>query len=655
MKRLLYIIINLSFLHISATAQDAGLPGILSAKDDTVKARKLSVYIKYKLPPNHKSAEELTHQLLELSKKLKYDAGMGDALSYFGYFEYNKGNFRESIDFTTDAIQHYQRCRDTLALSKCYGNLAQAYEAVNSNDSGMTYRMKAISLIENTNSSLLALHYLNLGIKFLNRVHNPDKALFFFKKGEEIALRADDTSRLLSAWVEITRVLNDDFEKYDESLIYVKKVIELAGKARDGIILSQIYANYSNILLKKNKLDSAVWAAKTGMQYAETARYPEGVILNGIKIARVLKEKGDYREQKRVLENALETAKQFPHIEHKLFIYKELSEANYRLGNYRTAYDLSLVADRYADSIRNERDTRIFAELETKYQTSLKEKSISQKQLLLAQKDLQLQKNRNYMYYSLAALVMAILVAGMLYVQYRHKKLVHTREIKAIQQQKEIQLLQAVMQGEEKERNRIAKDLHDGVAGMLAAVKMHFSSMPAVDHLLQTEGYQQGMKLLNDATQEIRKTSHNLMPEVLLQHGLDEALRRYCNNVNNSKTLQLQYDSWGEIDRFVDGFELSVYRIVQELINNVIKHSKASQAMVQLTQQGDLLSISIEDNGIGFEKDREAEGMGLRSLQSRIKAMNGKIELLVSAQAGVSAYLEFEVSELKKEITTLYE
>jgi signal transduction histidine kinase len=156
------------------------------------------------------------------------------------------------------------------------------------------------------------------------------------------------------------------------------------------------------------------------------------------------------------------------------------------------------------------------------------------------------------------------------------------------------------------------------------------------------------MKLLNEATLEIRKTSHNLMPEVLLQYGLDEALRRFCANVNNSRGLHIQYDSWGGIDRFADSFEISVYRIVQELINNVLKHSMATQAIVQLTQQGNVLTISIEDNGVGFADEASREGMGLRSLKSRISAMNGKLEVASSEQSGVSAYLEFDVTELKK-------
>jgi signal transduction histidine kinase len=231
----------------------------------------------------------------------------------------------------------------------------------------------------------------------------------------------------------------------------------------------------------------------------------------------------------------------------------------------------------------------------------------------------------------------------------------HQRLLKAIEQEKEIQLLQAVMQGEEKERSRIAKDLHDGVAGMLAATKMHLNSIALqIGGVLHTEGYQQGLMLLDEAAQEVRKTSHNLMPEVLLQHGLDEALRRYCSNISNSSRLVVQYDSLGETLRYKDSFELSVYRIVQELLNNIFKHSKASEAIVQASFRNGLLSLTIEDNGVGMPKDSmQKDGMGLRSLQSRVKAINGKMELEAVAGQGVNAYLEFETFDLEKSIAAL--
>ncbi|HEX2532976.1 MAG TPA: ATP-binding protein, partial [Chitinophagaceae bacterium] len=266
----------------------------------------------------------------------------------------------------------------------------------------------------------------------------------------------------------------------------------------------------------------------------------------------------------------------------------------------------------------------------------------------LAQKDLQLERSRRTTYGIGGGLVLVSLLAGLLYLRQKARKKAHAQAVQALKQEKEIQLLQALMQGEEQERSRIAKDLHDGAAGMLAAVKMHFSTLGFQHHeVLQAEGYRQGLQLLDEAAAEVRKTSHNLMPEVLMHHGLDEALRRYCHNLSNSRSLHIQYDSWGSFGRFRDSFELSVYRIVQELLNNIVKHSKANEAIVQVSVQDSLLSITIEDNGIGFQKS-PSDGMGLNALRSRVQALHGKIEWDSAAGSGVAAYLEFETAGLEK-------
>jgi signal transduction histidine kinase len=138
------------------------------------------------------------------------------------------------------------------------------------------------------------------------------------------------------------------------------------------------------------------------------------------------------------------------------------------------------------------------------------------------------------------------------------------------------------------------------------------------------------------------------MPEVLLQHGLDKALHRYCANIS-SASLQVYYYFVGEEQRFVASFELSVYRIVQELLNNIFKHSKANEANVQLSMQESVLSISIEDNGIGLPKNpAQSSGMGLESLKRRIDALNGNMELSTEDGGGVYAYLEFSTEGLQR-------
>ncbi|HYO21866.1 MAG TPA: PAS domain S-box protein [Flavisolibacter sp.] len=225
-----------------------------------------------------------------------------------------------------------------------------------------------------------------------------------------------------------------------------------------------------------------------------------------------------------------------------------------------------------------------------------------------------------------------------------------TQQVKTEQQLKEMQLWEALVNGEEKERSRIAKDLHDGVAGMLAAAKMHLASLHTADKEMAEAGtFRQAIQLLEEAAIEVRKTSHNLMPELLLQHGLDEALRRYCCNISNGSTLVVRYDSWGDLKRYKNSFELSVYRIVQELLNNIVKHAQASEAIVQFHCDGEVLYITVEDNGIGFsEEQRQKEGMGLCNLQARVTAINGRMQLDAVAGQGVNVYLEFETAGMEK-------
>jgi len=178
---------------------------------------------------------------------------------------------------------------------------------------------------------------------------------------------------------------------------------------------------------------------------------------------------------------------------------------------------------------------------------------------------------------------------------------------------------------------------------------MHFSNLNSNGNGLQNQPcYNQGMQLLNEATIEVRKTSHNLMPEVLFQHGLDKALNRYCTSIS-SATLKIRYDAIGNISRYVDSFELSVYRMVQELLNNVIKHSEASEAIVQVSEENNLLLISIVDTGIAIDQHcMDEKGMGLIGLQSRVKSLNGKMDIQSNKGQGLDVYMEFEVEEVRK-------
>ena len=656
MKRVLHCYFSLLLLlPFAATySQENSLGQLMALPTDTAKVSKLSNYYEGIKRKDPKKATELANTILDLSKKLRYEKGMALGYSHLGYLDVIAGEPRRAIGYYTEAVRYYKKTNDNLGLATAYGTMANAYSGLGKNDSSTMYRMAAIGLLEKMKESpsfskkdmrMLSLQYYNLAVDYANTLKNDDKALSYYRKSEEMARQCNDTTMIVTSLNGVTRRLASK-EQFADALVQATEALRFAKASGDDFLLTQAWHGYATVLDVSGKWKEAIEPAQLAIRYAEQTGDFAQFMTSATTYAHILQQNGYYKTLKTFLEKVLAEAGGKNHIEFLADIYGFSAEANYKLGYYKPAYDQLHQKLVFNDSILKVENNRIMADMEFRYQTAQKEKALSQNQLQLAQKDLQLQKSRQYGYYTLAALLVAVLIAALFYGRYRNKKRIHQKEIQSLQQQKEIQLLQALMQGEEKERSRIAKDLHDGVAGMLAAVKMHLSTVDNEPE--QPKGFKKALQLLNEATAEVRKTSHNLMPEVLLQHGLDKALRRYCNNIS-SESLQVHYNFLGEEQRYIDSFELSVYRIVQELLNNIFKHSKATEASVQLSVQETVLSISIEDNGVGFPKQpAQATGMGLDSLKHRIHALNGNIELTAETGGGVNAYLEFDTAGLRQ-------
>ncbi len=633
---------------LAVMGQDTAFQRILKLKDDTAKARDLIDHGRELLDRNNEAAAVVFDRSRILSDKLGYVKGLGQSLMGIGYVYAQKGSYPEAIDAYQKAAIALRKANLINRATECMNVIATIHDFLGRRDSAIRIYMESARLLENSPYlSSLGSTYSYIGVLH-NNANDHKKAIFYLTRAVEILRRAKDTVYLVEALTELgDTYANTRNVKMGLPLAY--EALELAKYVNrdnsDGSVPATAYYTLAALHLVQGKLDSATYEASQCVKYSLESGDMNTYITGAIVLSDCHEKAGNQAARVEVLQKAIEQAKRAGNVVLLQDLFERLADASFKIGDFKEAYGYHKEYEVYKDSLFNQKNQATISELEVKYQTSKKEEALSRNQL-------ELERSRQMIYSSLGGLVIALLFIGLLYYVYQNKKKSHRTEIQAFKQEKEIHMLQALMQGEEKERTRIAKDLHDGVAGMLAAVKMHFSTIEDVDKaFVLTEGYQQGMNLLNQATQEIRKTSHNLMPEVLMQHGLDEALNRYCNNLNNSRTLQIQYDSWGSIDRFNDGFELSVYRIVQELLNNIVKHSKASQAIVQLSQQDDILSISIEDNGVGFVAEQAvSDGMGLKSLKSRIKAMNGKIEMHTADQSGVSAYLEFEVAELKKRV-----
>ena len=211
--------------------------------------------------------------------------------------------------------------------------------------------------------------------------------------------------------------------------------------------------------------------------------------------------------------------------------------------------------------------------------------------------------------------------------------------------------LNAIIQTEEKERKRFAKDLHDGLGPLLSTVKMSVSSLSQMEHdEASREIVTNTEMIINEAIKSLKEISDNLSPHVLNNFGLLRALRNFTNKINATKAIEIKLESNMTDERFSNNIEVVLYRVVCELINNTIKHASAKTIEISLQKKNDYLSIAYHDNGIGFDKNKLEElstmgGMGFSNIYSRINSLKGDISIESEPMKGTLVYIKVKTQD----------
>jgi signal transduction histidine kinase len=272
----------------------------------------------------------------------------------------------------------------------------------------------------------------------------------------------------------------------------------------------------------------------------------------------------------------------------------------------------------------------VIQELETKYQTAEKEKN-----LLLS--ETKSQKRLSTIYLITAAAIALLLLSGLLYNNQRKKKLLAQKERElekqradAVLKNQELATIDAMISGQEKERKKLAEELHDHLGSSLTTVKLYFDNLKTnVKDKQGLEVYYRTEKILDDTYETIRSMSHTRNNGVLASKGLIPSVESLAHKITSSGKLQVNVIHHGLDKKLESSLELIIFRTVQELLSNVVKHAKATECIVNLTSYEDNLNIMVEDNGIGFNATHlpENDGMGLHSIEKRIENLEGSFEI----------------------------
>ncbi|MBC5774672.1 sensor histidine kinase [Pontibacter sp. KCTC 32443] len=247
-------------------------------------------------------------------------------------------------------------------------------------------------------------------------------------------------------------------------------------------------------------------------------------------------------------------------------------------------------------------------------------------------------------------LALAIAIIGFVF-KYQRRMLEHQENLRQLQEAKQRQLLDATLQAQESERRRVARDLHDEVGVMLALVKLNVHQLTA-----QTENIERGHQtknLLEEVITSVRHISHDLMPASLEKAGLSRALEGLKNFVPAVSGLQLYFTSNDPEKRLSPRTELFLYRVVQELLNNTLKHARASNIKIDLNFEVEQLQVNYEDDGIGFDHepssepgndDKQGKGLGLMNIQARVELLDGTLDYTSAPAKGTKAFISVPIS-----------
>ena len=320
-----------------------------------------------------------------------------------------------------------------------------------------------------------------------------------------------------------------------------------------------------------------------------------------------------------------------------------LATAHAGLGHFAQAYAEGRQAAVLRDSLLDETSIRQIVEMQTRYETERKE---AQNRLLMKQQQLQaarlagqqqLIRRRSVQLW--AGLVIAGLLAGVGYLAYNRRRL--RREIEFAQERQLLtqQRAAAVLAAEEAERRRIGADLHDGVGQLLSVVKLHLSALseelrPRLDPS-EEQRFSTALDVVDESVREVRGISHDLLPNALLKRGLALAVREFLDRMRRPGRLNIQLETFGLAEAHLPSeVEYALYRVVQEAVQNIVKHAHATAITLQLVCHPGELTLVVEDNGVGFDPAAPgaAPGVGLHNMAGRIAYLGG--ELVVDSSPG---------------------
>ena len=548
--------------------------------------------------------------------------------------------YADSQSSLDTAILNYKRSDHPNAKlweANAYGDIANILKVQNDFEQAVQYHLKCIAVFEQLGMpDKLVIRYCNLSGVF-GDLEEYEKQEEYAQKAVKISQQTRNRSNLFISYFMLTNSLTR-LEKYREAKTFLDSARVYADENSNIDILFSYYLIAAQVFNRLNNFDSAAYYFQKGYSVSEKNNYGYGKAESLLQLGAVLISQKKYTEAEDYLLKGVKQAESIGYFNMLDEGYKYLSDVYGVTGRYKLAYEYFQKYKEVNDSAISLASKKYAAELEKKYESEKKDK-----QIVIQQSQLQRRTIMNYILFGSAAILLVFSLLA--YRNYNQKKRLQQQRISELETEKKLTATEAVLKGEEQERTRLAKDLHDGLGGMLSGIKYSFQTMKG-NLVLTPENamaFERSIDMLDSSIKEMRRVAHNMMPEALVKFGLDTALKDFCNDINQSGALQVSYQSIGmEGEDVEQTTAITIYRIVQELINNTMKHAAAKTAIVQVSKEGRHINITVEDDGKGFDTAvlKKINGIGWSNIQSRVEYLKGNLDVQSEPGKGTSVHIE---------------
>ncbi|MBS1509554.1 MAG: sensor histidine kinase [Bacteroidetes bacterium] len=560
-----------------------------------------------------------------------------------GYFllYYYHNDYKQAIAYAVKNIAIGEKNSDEKLLAKTYNNLASANNESGNYKAAIAYSLKCLAVTEKIQDSAgFPLRNLTVSNTYYN-LKQYDKSIYYSKRAIAFGNQFNNSFAVLMGLNNMAAAYSG-LHKIDSAIAFFEQQLALAKKEADTMTMYYALVNLcQNNFTNNNLAGVEKYSAQLHQIAPEITDKKTIAEIYNVNALRFILRK-EYTQAKAELDSGIAYAKK-ENADAIGNLYQAYSKFYFIQNNIKAAEDYAYKYDSL-QSVANIKELNFYIEdLSIQYETEKKEARLQLQQA-------QLQQKSNLIYFLVAGTVALLLISLLTYRNYRNRQNLQQAKIDELEAEKQLTATEAVLKGEEQERTRLAKDLHDGLGGMLSGIKYSLSNMK--ENLIMTpdnaQAFERSIDMLDSSIREMRRVAHNMMPEILVKYGLDTALKEFCGEIDRSGVISTKYLSIGMSDTTISQtVAVSVYRIIQELVNNTIKHAGAQQVLVQVhaSAQEKLLALTVEDDGKGFDTAvlKQPGGIGWDNIRNRVEFLKGKVDVQSAPGQGTSVLIEIKL------------